>query len=185
MGGVAIGTHGGIRIALGSQGAVDAAGVQLGLIGMADGTVHRIHDRGTGPEFRGAGLGVALGTGHPVVDRGLEALVIYKERDLFATLLPGQGRIGVTGQAVLVGHALVVEHPPSLVGGMAIRTYRNLVGLLLPELATDHLTVHLLDHGMALGTGGGDVVAMDGRGRVKMREHLVRSVATGADRGHG
>ena len=90
----------------------------------------------------------------------------------------------MAAQAVGVGHALVVEDPPHLVGLVAVDAGRQHVGLLLPQLALDDLAVHDLDLGVALGAGGRDVAPRDGRGRVGRPQDRVGRVAGGAVGGH-
>ena len=57
--------------------------------------------------------------------------------------------------------------------------------LLLPQLAADHLAVHVLDLRVALRAGLGDVLLGDGGAGIGVRQHVVRRMATGADRGNG
>ena len=63
---------------------------------------------------------------------------------------------------------------------MAIRAGGQHVGLFFPELATDCLPVNLFDLRVALRTGSSDILAIDRRRRVGMRQDQVRRMATGA-----
>ena len=77
-----------------------------------------------------------------------------------------------------------VEDPADLVGLVAIHTGGYHVRFLFPELAPNHFLMHILDPGMALGAGPGDVGRGDGRALVGVREHEVRCVAACANGNH-
>ena len=91
----------------------------------------------------------------------------------------------MAAQAIAVGHSLAVENLADLVRLMAIDARRDHVRLFLPQLAADHLAVYGLDLRVALGAGFGDILLGDRGARIGVGQHVVRGVATGADRGHG
>ena len=185
MGIVAVGAGRGVAIAHGGSASVDPLAVALHLVGVADGAVHLLRDRGAGPELRRRGSGVALRAGHAAVHRILEPLPVDEERDFAPLARHGQVPVPMAGEAVLVGHALVVEDLARLVRGVAVDADRDLVRLRLPERALDHLAVHLLDQHVALRASGGDVVPVDRGARILRGQHEVRRVAARADRRDG
>ena len=175
--------RGRVRAALGHQLAVRAL-VVLGRPAR--------RGRWSSPPWRAIGLagavqggpdpGVALHAGDARVARVRQlGLVDVHRRRPAPTFSVG---VGVALQAVAVGHALRVEDPPHLVRLVAVHAGRNQVRLLLPQLAADHLAVHVLDPRVALRAGLGDVVLGDGGARVGVRQHEVRGVAARADRRH-
>ena len=83
-----------------------------------------------------------------------------------------------------IDHARVVEHATDLVRLVAVHAGRDLVRLLFPQLALDDLRVHLLDHRVAGRAGAGDVVLVDARARVLVRQDEVGRMAGGAHGGH-
>jgi hypothetical protein len=88
----------------------------------------------------------------------------------------------MTGEAVFIGCAGIVEDPSLLVRLVAIHACRDLVRLFLPEAALDDLHVDFFDAGVTLGTRGGHVVVMDAGPRVGVRQNIVGGVTGRADR---
>ncbi len=88
-------------------------------------------------------------------------------------------------QAVLVGRAGQVAHLADLVRRVAVHAGRDLVRLFFPEFAFDDLAVDLFDLTVATRAGRGDVVPVNARSPVAMRQDVVRGVARGADRRDG
>lgn len=70
-------------------------------------------------------------------------------------------------------------------GRVTFDTRRDCISLFSPPPSLNHLDVHLLDTGVALGTGGGDPLRMNTRFRIRMLEDLMRGMAGGADSGDG
>src|ERR1019366_5550745 len=68
---------------------------------------------------------------------------------------------------------------------MAVDASRNQVRLLLPQFAADHLAVDGLDLSVALGAGLGNVLFRNRGLGIRVETHVVRGMATGADRSHG
>ena len=101
-----------------------------------------------------------------------------------AARCPLERRIGVAAQAIAVGHPLGVENLADFVRLVAVDARRDQVRLLLPQLAADHLAVHGLDLRVAPRAGLGDVLFGDGGAGIGVGKHVVRGVATGADRGN-
>ena len=93
--------------------------------------------------------------------------------------LPPSACIGMAAHAIGIGHALGIENIPDLVRLVAIWAGRQSIGLFFPKLATNHLAVYLLDIGVALGAGGGDIAPVDGRIGIGVRQNRVRRVARG------
>ena len=72
--------------------------------------------------------------------------------------------------AILVRHALVVEHLSHLMRLMAIDTGRQRMSFFLPQLAFDHLAMNDLDLRMALRARGRNVLACNGGSGISMRK---------------
>jgi hypothetical protein len=98
--------------------------------------------------------------------------------------VPHQIRILVARHAILVGRTGIVEDPPLFVGGVAIHTCRDLMGLFFPESPLDDLNVHLFDAGVALCTGGGHLIPGDAGSGIGMGEDVVGGVAGSTNRRH-
>ncbi len=149
--------------------------------GVADGAVDLGHHRGARSGVGRGGAGMALDAGDLAMGRVLQLAVVDVQAGGGPVVLDLQARFGVAGQAFLVAHPLAVEHPAGLVRLVALDADGDLVGFLLPELTADHLLVHLLDAPVADLAGLGHVVAIDGRARIRVRQHVVSGVAVGAD----
>jgi hypothetical protein len=87
--------------------------------------------------------------------------------------------------AVAIGHAEFIEYFPGSVRGMTIDTDGDHMRLFLPEFATYHLPVHRLDLAMTFLASSGDIIFIDGRVRIGMRENVVRRMAVRAYSGDG
>jgi len=79
--------------------------------------------------------------------------------------------LAVAFEALAVGHAFGVEDPSDLVRLVALYAGGHFVWLLLPEYTFDDLLVHLLDASVAGLAGGRDVIAVNRRARVGMRQY--------------
>src|SRR6266496_779679 len=121
---------------------------------MAAAAVHRMGDGLAWANARGIDLGVALAAGDFDVARAGDFGHAHEHRTAIGSL---QVLIAVATHAIGVGHALGIENVAHLVGLVAVHTSGEDVRLLLPECTLDGLAVHLLDLGVAAGTGGGDV----------------------------
>lgn len=84
--------------------------------------------------------------------------------------------IGMTTQAIRIGHAQVVEHFADFVGLVAVHASRENVGLLLPQLATDSLAMYAFDLPMAVGAGRRDISPRYGGIGIGGGEDIMRCV---------
>ena len=130
-----------------------------------------------------AGAGMTLGATRPAMDRALYLSRVDIQGNGLPVALHLEIRLAVTAQAVGVRH-LAVKYLADLMRLMAIDADRHLIRLGLPQLTLNNLLVDLLDPPVALAAGGGDVVAVDGRARVRMGQHMMSRVAIGAHRRH-
>ena len=148
----------------------------LGDLGVAGAAIDFFGDGLAGTHARRIHFGVALAARHLGVPRTCQLLGMDRERASIGCL---QVRPGMAALAVGVSHALGVEDIADLVRLVAIDARRQHIRFFFPKFAADGLAVHLLDQSVALGAGGGDVLAGDGGVRVGMRQDAVRRVAGG------
>jgi len=129
---------------------------------MANGAVHLVLDGGTGALQSRTDLRMALCAGRTAVGRGGVTSFIDEKRDLAAVPLHGKVRVGMTAEALRVGHPLRTEwSPTNPVGLMAIDARGNLFGFFFPEPPLNHLNVDLLDPAVATHAGLSYVVRVD------------------------
>lgn len=129
--------------------------IQIALVGVADGAVDFagvLADR----IFIMADIDVAFDAGDLLfsVDGAGQFIPVDVQASLGAVrhnLL--QIRIAVALHAVTIVHAVLIENTPGLMRSMALNASRHLMGLFLPELATDDFHVRLLDIGMTAHAG--------------------------------
>jgi hypothetical protein len=86
-------------------------------------------------------------------------------------------------EAVAVGGSGFIQDTSDGVWLVTIHADRYHIRPLTPQAAVYHLAVHLLDLRVALLAGLTDVIAVNARCRVGVREDLVRRVTRRADRG--
>ncbi len=173
-----------VRVPLGGELAVDALLVLLDLGGVTDAAVDLRFDRLAGAVVRRADLAVALGAAdlargsRPRRRRGRR-----RARPSCRRVRPRgrscRGRSGSPGSTCRRCRRPCAR----LVRLVALDADRNPVRRVLPELALDHLAVHLLDLRVALGAGRDHVLLGDRRLRIGVRQDVVRRVAGGADGG--
>src|SRR5690349_7299170 len=180
---MAVGAHRRVGAALGRERAVAAALVGGDDLGVTHGAVDFRRHADARPALGRVDAGMALGAGNLDVARVLELVAVVEHRDQLTLVMPGEVVLGVARYAVLVGHALGVEHLAHPVGLVAVHARRDRARTLLPQLALDDLAVHGLDAHVALGAGAGHVLARDAGARIGVRELVVRGVTAGAHRG--
>ena len=187
MGAVAILAERRVRTALRGQSTVRALAVLGRLLFMfvADVAIHLVLDGAAGSNVGRGTAGVALHAGEAGMARAGQFSRIDVQRTLSSGVCPLQVGIGVATHAIAVGHPFRVVDPAGLVRLVTVDTRRNQVRLLLPQLAADHLAMHLLDVRVALGTRFGDVCLGDRGPGIGVRKHVVRGMATGANGGNG
>ena len=129
--------------------------------------------------------GVALHAG----DAGMARAGQFSRADVQVSGLSGarplEGGIGMAAQAIAIRHPLGVVDLADFVRLMAVDARRDEVRLLLPQLAADHLAVYGLDLSVALRAGLGNVLFRNRGLGIRVGTHVVRGMATGADRGNG
>lgn len=173
----------GIGIVLSDLLSVDAGDILLANFVVASGAVHFVGNGFARSHSRGVYLRMALAAGNLAV-AGVGYLVRVDIHGLPVTRA-AQLLVGVATHAVCIGHPQLIEDVSDLVRLMAIRTGGQHVGLFFPELATNHLAVYGFDLRVALGAGIGNILTIDRRSGIGMRQDRVRGVASGAGRGHG
>ena len=150
-----------------------ALGVLLGHLGMTGSAVDFRDNRLARATAGDVHAGVTLRAGNLLVLRMLDVVQIHRHR----AAIPGLEVFRLMAvHAVGVRHALAVENLAHLMGLMAVDAGWKHVGFLLPQLALDHLPVHIFDAGMTAGAGLRDIPAGDGGRGVRVRADVVRGV---------
>ena len=171
----------GIRTPLGGELSVGAFAILIHDLGMTDGAIDLFGDGAARPCIRWRAAGMALHARFLGVPRVPEFVLVDEQGNRLAGADHLEFRLGVATHAVAVRHALWVEHLPDLMGRVAIHAGRNHVLLFFPEFATDHLAMHRLNLGVALGASLGDVLLGDGRARIRVGQNEMRRVAAVTD----
>lgn len=126
---------------------------------------------------------MALCAGRAGVLRHTVNLLVHVERDRIALGYADQIRITMAPEAVAVGGSGFIQDTSDGVWLVTIHADRYHIRPLTPQAALYHLAVHLLDLRVALLAGLTDVIAVNARCRIGVREDLVRRVTRRADRG--
>ena len=107
--------------------------------------------------------------------------LIEVKADGVAATLHRQVRLAVASQAVLISQSIGVEYVANLMWGMTVDTGRDLARIFCPQIALDHLAMHIFNLAVTGGTCLANIVRVDARFRIGMRQDVMRSVAGGAD----
>jgi hypothetical protein len=124
----------------------------------------------------GGDVGVTFDAGDTAVDGILDFLLLDGERDLFPLNDLVDVRLFMALQALSICGAQDQILSPKRVRPVTVVAGGNGSGFLFPELTPDNLDMHLLDAGVAGGTGGGDVARGDGGAGVRVRQDHVVAV---------
>ena len=117
-----------------------------------------------------------------MMNRGADFRGVNKERNRIGVTHHAQGGLGMASHAFLIRDALLVEKTPRPVRLMAIDANRDLVRFLFPQLAANHLGMHILNTPVAFLARTRNVTRMDARRRIGVRENIVRRVTVSAHR---
>ena len=147
-----------VGVALREQLSVNARGVELHLVVVANRAIDCYRHRFARTRERGRRAGVALRAADGRVRGIVYRIGVYRVEGTACAF----DRLVVARHAVAVANAFVVEHLSGLVGLVAVHADRHLLRVFLPQLAVDHFSMHFLDQRVALGTRRNYVVAMDG-----------------------
>ena len=129
---VAILAAGRIGAPLRGQFAVRAFAVLGHYFRVADGAVHLVRDGPAGAQVRRRPAGVALDAGGACVARVLQFGLVHEQRDGPAAAGDLQVAVAVAALAILVRHALRIEHRADLMRLVAVHAGGNQVRLLFP-----------------------------------------------------
>ena len=163
--------------------AMAASRVLFGNFGVAIRTVHLVRGRAGTREAR-IDVVVALDAGNIAMNGSRQHLRIHDDRR--RVRFRGVTKAGrfMAFETAAVGNRDAYVFFPNLVGEVAIGAGRNGSGRLFPYLPLDDLNVNVLDPGVALHAGCGNVPWRDGRSRIGVGQDQVTAMAVIAGRGN-
>ena len=85
-------------------------------------------------------------------------------------------------EAIPVGQAFVIKDLTNLMWRVTVYTHGDLARVVFPQSTLDHLAMHVFDLAVASGTSLDDVINVDARALVRVRQNVMRGVTRRAHR---